>query len=82
MPKQPHRAKAAIISMSVVICLLLCSTVYFMLEMFQRNRTISELREEAAVYSKILEEKEKQISSLSIDVKIWKDEQQDVAAEI
>ena len=74
MPKQPHRAKAAIISMSVVICLLLCSTVYFMLEMFQRNRTISELREEAAVYSKILEEKEKQISSLSIDVKIWKDD--------
>lgn len=74
MPKQPHGAKAAIISMSVVICLLLCSTVYFMLEMFQRNRTISELREEAAVYSKILEEKEKQISSLSIDVKIWKDD--------
>lgn len=46
MPKQPHGAKAAIISMSVVICLLLCSTVYFMLEMFQGNRAIDELREE------------------------------------
>lgn len=35
MPKKPRQAKAAIISMSVVICLLLCSTIYFMLEMFQ-----------------------------------------------
>lgn len=45
-PKKAHKAKTAIISMSVVICLLLCSTVYFMLEMFQGNRAIDELREE------------------------------------
>ena len=45
MPKKPRQAKAAIISMSVVICLLVCSTVYFMLEMFQGNRAIDELNE-------------------------------------
>ena len=45
MPKQPHGAKAAIISMSVVICLLLCSTVYFMLEMFEGNQAIDDLNE-------------------------------------
>ena len=44
-PKKSHKAKTAIISMSVVICLLLCSTVYFMLEMFQGNRAIDELNE-------------------------------------
>ncbi len=45
-PKKSHKAKTAIISMSVVICLLLCSTVYFMLEMFQGNRAIDELTDE------------------------------------
>ena len=44
-PQKSHKAKAAIISMSVVICLLVCSTVYFMLEMFQGNRAIDELNE-------------------------------------
>ena len=44
-PQKSHKAKTAIISMSVVICLLLCSTVYFMLEMFQGNRAIDELNE-------------------------------------
>ena len=44
-PKKSHKAKTAIISMSVVICLLVCSTVYFMLEMFQGNRAIDELNE-------------------------------------
>ncbi|MBS6510407.1 MAG: hypothetical protein KH334_01770, partial [Clostridiales bacterium] len=44
-PQKSHKAKTAIISMSVVICLLVCSTVYFMLEMFQGNRAIDELNE-------------------------------------
>lgn len=44
-PKKAHKAKAAIISMSVVICLLLCSTVYFMLEMFEGNQAIDDLNE-------------------------------------
>ena len=44
-PKKAHNAKAAIISMSVVICLLLCSTVYFMLEMFEGNQAIDDLNE-------------------------------------
>ena len=47
-PKKAHKAKAAIISMSVVICLLLCSTVYFMLEMFEGNRAIADLNETIA----------------------------------
>lgn len=46
MPKKPRSARAAIISMSVIVCLLLCSTAYFMLEMFEGNQTIDELREE------------------------------------
>ena len=44
-PKKAHKAKAAIISMSVVICLLLCSTVYFMLEMFRSNQAVDDLNE-------------------------------------
>ena len=44
-PQKSHKAKTAIISMSVVICLLVCSTVYFMLEMFEGNRAIDELNE-------------------------------------
>ena len=44
-PKKSHKAKAAIISMSIVICLLLCSTVYFALEMFQGNQVIDELND-------------------------------------
>ena len=42
-PKKAHKAKTAIISMSVVICLLLCSTVYFMLEMFQSKSMANKL---------------------------------------
>ena len=44
-PQKTHKAKAAIISMSVVICLLLCSTVYFMLEMFRSNQAVDDLNE-------------------------------------
>ena len=44
-PKKPRNAKAAIISMSIVIFLLLCSTVYFALEMFQGNQVIDELND-------------------------------------
>ena len=46
-PKKTRSAKAAIISMSLVICLLACSTVYFALEMFQSKNMVNKLSAEA-----------------------------------
>ncbi len=40
------RLRPALIAMSIAVCLLLCSTAYFMLEMFQGNQAIVRLKEE------------------------------------
>lgn len=71
MPKQPHGAKAAIISMSVVICLLLCSTVYFMLEMFEGNRAIDKLNEEITSYSEVIEKLNSELSAQTRRAESW-----------
>ena len=65
-PQKSRKAKTAIISMSVVICLLVCSTVYFMLEMFQGNRAIDELREEN-------KDLKAEVADLEADVKYYCD---------
>ena len=65
-PQKSHKAKTAIISMSVVICLLVCSTVYFMLEMFQGNQAIDELREEN-------KDLKAEVADLEADVKYYCD---------
>ena len=78
MPKKPRGAKAAIISMSIVICLLLCSTVYFMLEMFEGNRAIDELREEVQTYSASIEKLNSEISTLTSQAESWKKHYQDL----
>lgn len=67
MPKKPRQAKAAIISMSVVICLLLCSTIYFMLEMFQGNRAIDELTAEVTSMHNQLDFYEQYVAVIDAD---------------
>ena len=66
-PKKSHKAKTAIISMSVVICLLLCSTVYFMLEMFQGNRAIDELTAEVTSMHNQLDFYEQHVAVIDAD---------------
>ena len=71
MPKQPRGAKAAIISMSVVICLLVCSTVYFMLEMLEGNRAIDRLNEEITSYSEVIEKLNSELSAQTRRAESW-----------
>lgn len=71
MPKKPRGAKAAIISMSVVICLLLCSTVYFMLEMFEGNRAIDKLNEEITSYSEVIEKLNSELAAQTRRADSW-----------
>ena len=78
MPKQPHGAKAAIISMSVVICLLVCSTVYFMLEMFEGNRAIDRLNEEITSYSEVIEKLNSELATQTKQSESWKRHYQDL----
>ena len=66
-PQKSHKAKTAIISMSVVICLLLCSTVYFMLEMFQGNRAIDELTAEVTSMHNQLDFYEQYVAVIDAD---------------
>ena len=67
MPKKPRSAKAAIISMSVVICLLLCSTVYFMLEMFQSKGTENKLTIEVTSLHNLLDFYEQHVAVIDAD---------------
>lgn len=46
--RKPANLRPALIAMSVAICLLLCGTGYFMLEMFQGNDAITRLEGEKA----------------------------------
>lgn len=46
--RRPINLKPVLIAMSVAICLLLCGTSYFMLEMFQGNAAITRLEGEKA----------------------------------
>lgn len=78
MPKKPRSAKAAIISMSVVICLLLCSTVYFMLEMFEGNRAIDKLNEEITSYSEVIEKLNSELATQTRQSESWKRHYQDL----
>ncbi len=71
MPKQPRGAKAAIISMSVVICLLVCSTVYFMLEMLEGNRAIDRLNEEITSYAEEIEKLNSELSAQTRRAESW-----------
>lgn len=71
MPKKPRQAKAAIISMSVVICLLLCSTIYFMLEMFQGNQAIDELRAEITSYSELTQKLNSELTTQTELAESW-----------
>lgn len=66
-PKKPRNAKAAIISMSIVICLLLCSTVYFMLEMFQSKSTENKLTIEVTSLHNLLDFYEQHVAVIDAD---------------
>lgn len=81
MPKKPRQAKAAIISMSVVICLLLCSTIYFMLEMFQGNQAIDELRAEITSYSELTQKLNSDLAVQTRRAESWSRDYQDLKEE-
>ena len=94
IPRKTLNPKPVLIAMSIAICLLLCGTSYFMLEMFQGNAAITRLEGEneklssdVAHYSKEAEKNKseadywkKESSKWQKDSFYWEDQYQSIEA--